>query len=195
MAVLDRGYPQSVHLAYPNLNYQVEVYDPTPARAMQLVSDGQLVHFGDLTGKAAQSATGRPTAASVADLQALATSLGHPVYWAGPKEGYTYELTRTSNGNVYVRYLPPGTKVGDQRAGYLTVATYPFPNAFDAVARTGPGSSVLSLPNGGVAVVDGAYPRSIHLAYPGVDYQVEVYDPSPENARKVVAAGSIVPVS
>jgi hypothetical protein len=32
----------------------------------------------------------------------------HPVYWAGPRPSYTYELTRTSDGRIFVRYLPTG---------------------------------------------------------------------------------------
>ena len=52
------------------------------------------------------------SAASESELKAFADSVSHPVYWAGPKEGYTYELTQTTNGLVYVRYLPEGTDVG-----------------------------------------------------------------------------------
>jgi hypothetical protein len=57
------------------------------------------------------------------------------------------------------------------------------------------GGAAIRLAHKGIGVVDGSCPKSIHLAYPGVDYQVEVYDPSPANARKVVAADTIVPVS
>ena len=48
------------------------------------------------------------TAVTAADLRALQKQVGHPVYWAGPKRGYTYELSRTADGNIYLRYLPPG---------------------------------------------------------------------------------------
>ena len=190
IAVLDQRYPQSVHIAYPGVDYQVEVYDPQPVRAMQLVSRGQLAHLGELVAAAPRV----PTAASVAELEAVAKSLGHPVYWAGPRKGVTYELTRTTDGKVYIRYLPRGTPVGDRRANYLTVATYPFPNAFKAVKRAEVGAKTIALAGGGVAVVDGAYPKSIHLAYPGVNYQVEVYDPSSRAVRKLVAADAIAPV-
>ncbi len=95
---------------------------------------------------------------------------------------------------MFIRYLPPGTKVGDPRAGFLTVATYPFPGAYAAVARTAKGAAKIGLAHGGVAVVDGAYPKSIHLAFPGVSYQVEVFDPSPSTGRKLVASGTIRPV-
>ena len=39
---------------------------------------------------------------------------------------------QTSNGQVSIRYLPKGTKLG--AAGqYLTVGTYPYPGAFAAI--------------------------------------------------------------
>ena len=45
----------------------------------------------------------------------------------------------TPSGTVYIRYLPSGTNVGDPRARFLTVATYPFPGAYAAVAKTAEG--------------------------------------------------------
>ena len=203
LAVLDNGYPQSAHVAYPGVNYQVEVYDPTPARAMQLVSSGGLRHVGRLKASPSAAATpgasgAVPTAASVDELKSLADELGHPIYWAGTRPGYTYELTRTTQGKVFIRYLPPGAKVGDSRPGFLTVATYPFPGAFAAVtkaARAAGSAATIRLADGGIGVVDGAYPKSIHLAYPGVNHQIEVYDPSPSAVRKLVASDAISPVS
>jgi hypothetical protein len=196
IAVLDSGHPKSVHVAYPNVNYQVEVYDPTPARAMQLVSAGELASLGSLHSSAGTTVqgVGVPVAASVGDLKALAVRLGHPIYWAGPKAGDTYELTQTSSGKVYIRYLPSGVKVGDPRARYLTVATYPFPGAYAAVAKIATGVARIGLGHGGVAVVDSTYPKSIHLAFPGVSYQVEVFDPSPSTGRRLVVGGAIAPV-
>ena len=81
-----------------------------------------------------RQASPRPPRAqsSVADLKALAQKLGHPVYWAGPKAGVTYELTQAANGSIYIRYLPRGASVGSPQP-YLTVATYPFPGAYAAL--------------------------------------------------------------
>jgi hypothetical protein len=189
VAVLDGKYPQSVHLAYPGVNYQVEVYDPTPQRAMQLVSSGQLAFFGSLKGGSTEGSATGPRPASVGDLKSLAKSLTHPIYWAGPKAGDTYELTQTSSGQVYVRYLPRGVKVGAS-ADYLTVGTYPFAGAFAAIKQVAKGNAAntIKLPGGGLGVVDGQYPKSIHVAYPNVDFQIEVFDPSPARARQIVAS-------
>ena len=118
--------------------------------------------------------------------------LGHPLYWLGRKPGVTYELTQTDAGAVFVRYLPPGVAPGVSRP-HLTVATYPFPGAFAALRRTAAQNptGTIRLSGGGLAVVDAGYPNSIHVAYPGVPYQVEVFAPSPARARAVVSSGQV----
>ena len=127
-----------------------------------------------------------------ADLSALAATLGHPIYWLGRKPGVTYELARTDAGAVFIRYLPSGVAPG-AKSPYLTVATYPFPGALAAVRRTAAKNptGTIRLSGGGLAVVDAGYPKSIHVAYPGVPYQVEVFDPSPARARAVVSSGKV----
>jgi hypothetical protein len=180
--------PQSVHVAYPGVDYQVEVYDPTPGTATGLVATGKLAAFGSLKPP-------KPRAASPTQLKALAASLGHPIYWIGRKRGYTYELVRTSQAQVYIRYLPPGVGVGAS-GQYLTVATYPFPGAFDAILKLAQQqhARTLTLSHGGRAVIDPANPKSIHLAYPGSDVEIEVFDPSPARARQIVSSARITTV-
>jgi hypothetical protein len=134
-----------------------------------------------------------PVALSPAELRSLARQLHQPIYWAASKRGYTYELTRTTDGKVYVRYLPAGVKVGDPGATFLIIATYPFPGALKALRDVAHGNGV-KLPGGGFALPDDTYPKSVHLAYPGVAYQVEVYDPSPRLARSVALSGVVRPV-
>ena len=53
-----------------------------------------------------------PVGLSAKGLRTLTASIPQPIYWAGPKPGYLYELTRTSTGKIFIRYLPPGTPVG-----------------------------------------------------------------------------------
>jgi hypothetical protein len=133
-------------------------------------------------------------ATSVEALASLADSVGHPVYWAGPKGGYRYELTRTADGRIYIRYLPAGVAVGTSAPNYLTVGTYPVKDALTTVRAIGAktGGSLLNLGGGAVAAVDPDHPLSIYIAYPGSSYEVEVYDPSPGLARRLVTAGAIV---
>ena len=82
---------------------------------------------GSSSSKPAQVAGA--TATSRAELADLAAEVQHPIFWLGPKRGFTYELTQTRSGKIYVRYLPDGVEVGADKP-YLTVATYPFPGAY-----------------------------------------------------------------
>jgi len=150
-----------------------------------------------LGGHENASTAAQPTVSGVSEsqLRDFADSAPNPVYWAGPRSGQTYELYRTSDGRVYVRYLPAGVKVGDPRPQFLTVGTYPLPNALAAVKRIGraPGATMRQLPGGGLAVFSSATP-SVYFAYPGEKYQVEVFTPSPSAARKLVVGGQVVPI-
>jgi hypothetical protein len=135
-------------------------------------------------------------AIGVQALKGLAAGAGHPIYWAGPRPRVTYELTRTSDGRIYIRYLPKGVKIGDRHAAYLIVATYPVPNAYQAVrtAAKEKGAKTFALAGGGKAVFNRRAPTNVYFAYPGSDYQVEVYTPKPGRARGLVASGKIRPV-
>jgi hypothetical protein len=189
LAEFSNTKPNNVHAAYPGIDYQVEVFDPT-GKAVAIVRAGQLTSFGGPKG----APPPRPTAASLAGLKSLAGSLGHPIYWAGPRRGYTYELTREPGGKIYIRYLPPGVNVGAKQQ-YLTVATYPFPGALAAIQRVAKrqGQVTIPLAGGGLAVFGAKNPGDVHLAYPGSNYQVEVFDP-PARARFVVVSGRITSI-
>jgi hypothetical protein len=103
-----------------------------------------------------------------------------------------YELTRTTAGKVYVRYLPFGVKAGAPKADYLTVATYPFAAAYEALQKVA-GGQEKTVPGGGIALVDAGHPQSVHIAFPGVDYQLEVYHPSPQRALTDALSGDVQP--
>ena len=193
VAAADPDHPLSIYMAYPGSSYEVEVYDPSPGQARQLVTAGAIVAAG--TGRAPVTPI-QPTAASIGDLRALVSSSGYPVYWAGPQSGATYELSELSDGRIYVRYLPKGTKIGVQQP-FPTVGTYPVADAFSAVKVIAqrPGASQINLSNGGIAVTDPAHPTSVYIAYPNGKVEVEVFDPSPDRARQLVRTGVIVPVA
>jgi len=133
-----------------------------------------------------------PVGLSARGLRTLSRNVKEPIYWAGPMAGTTYELTRTRNGSVYIRYLPRGVEPGE-KADLLIVATYPFSKAYDGLKEIAKGREI-TLPGGGIALVDEKYPKSVHLAFRGVNYQVEVYDPSPERALEVASSGDVAPV-
>lgn len=131
-----------------------------------------------------------PVSIAPGDLKRLSAALHQPIYWVGPETGYSYEVTVTANGSVYVRYLPPGVKIGDPRSNFLIVSTYPFPNALSALKGVANGHGH-TLANGVFALPDPAYAESIHLAYPNVEYQIEVYDYVPARARQVALSGRV----
>jgi hypothetical protein len=188
LAFADKSHPTSVYLAYPGADYQIEVYDPSAARARQLVSSGKIVPVGIATAGHAGA-----RAATAAQLSATASQALHPIYWAGPKSDTTYELTRTTDGRVYIRYLPAGVKVGDVRPNYLTVGTYPQTDALKTLRATAEKnkSETIELDDGGLASV-AKKPTSVYVAYPGRDLLIEVYDPDPARARELVTSGRIV---
>jgi hypothetical protein len=134
-----------------------------------------------------------PKVASVADLRALAGEVGHPVFWAGAQHEQTYELTRPRDGSIYIRYLPHGAPVGDQRPIFLTVGTYPHPNAISAVQKAAkrPGEDVWRLAGGGLAVSSPQRPSSVYFARPGFDVLVETYAESPRRARALVHSAQV----
>lgn len=144
----------------------------------------------------APASTTTVQAASLATLRALPGSLGHPVYWDGPRNGARYELTRTPDGRAYIRYLTGGAKVGSPLPDFLTVGTYVVPNAEAAVVAAAAQPGAVRLPlKGGVAFYNRARPTSVYFAYAGSDVQVETYDPSASVARQLVESGAIKPVS
>ncbi len=134
-----------------------------------------------------------PVAFNPASLRSEAVKIGQPIYWAGAQAGHTYEFTRTTGDNLYTRYLPVGVKAGAPGSSYLIVATYPDANAYRGLLAVAHGQQV-NVPGGGIALVDASYPKSVHLAYPGVPYQVEVYSPTPATALRVATSGKVAPV-
>ena len=152
-----------------------------------------LVRDGD---NGANTERAKPVATTVADLRVLDEQSGHPVYWVGPLPGTKYEVTRTGNGNVYIRYLTRAAAIGDERPNYLTVGSYPFKGAYATLRQSArqKGTKSGTLPNGGIYIVSRERPNSVYAAYRGTDLQIEVFSPSASQARQLVASGKIRPV-
>jgi hypothetical protein len=160
-----------------------------------LISFGALLTLRGHGGKTTLPPVGSPAAVSESQLKSLASESSQPIYWAGPKHG-TYELTRTTDGRTYIRYLPSADKVGDRTPNYLTVGTYPTKQAFSALRRAAARDGAVSanVDHGGLLVFNNSAPKSVYFSYPKSGYQVEVYDPSPLQARGLVLSGSIKPI-
>ena len=147
-----------------------------------------------LGGDGGKIEPGAPSEASVGELRSLAGSVRHRVYWVGSFPGFKMEVTETSRGNVYVRYLPKEIPIGDPSPAYTTVATYPRRGAFQALAAKRKGLIRTRTSGGGVAVSRTDRPTSVYLAYPGSDLLVEVYAPRAGEARNLALSGRVRPV-
>src|SRR5205809_1469621 len=124
-----------------------------------LISFGALLTLRGRGGKTALPPVGSPAAVSESQLKSLASQSSQPIYWAGPKHG-TYELTRTTDGRTYIRYLPSADKVGDRTPNYLTVGTYPTKQAFSALRRAAARDGAVSanVDHGGLLVFNTSRP-------------------------------------
>ncbi len=137
--------------------------------------------------------TGVPTILSESQLRAFGKAQAFPVYWAGPQQNRRYELTRTANGRIYIRYLTPSAQVGTKQARFLTVGTYPGTNAYGALQTVGrrPGSFKVRTRSGALVVWATANPRSVYFSFPKAGFQVEVYAPETGRAKSLVLDGQV----
>ena len=133
---------------------------------------------------------------SPSELGSLVTGSGHQVYWAGPVPGTRLEGTASANGNVTIRYLTGGAEAGSPRGDFLTVGTYPLPNASAALERlaASPGASARHSADGTEVVTTKSAPRSAYFTSPEKSLQIEVYDPRPGRALALALSGRVRPV-
>jgi hypothetical protein len=167
--------------------------DNTKGAATSLTSvGGALVK----SGAGATVAAVRPEIVSPAQLREIAAANRRPLYWAGPRKRTRLEYTRMSDGRMYVRYLTGSAKAGAAGAGYVVVATYSQPDAYNRVSAIAKQKHffVATVANGGIAVAKPNRPQNIYLVYPRQPYQIEVYAPTAAETRKLVFGGAIKPV-
>ena len=87
-------------------------------------------------------------------------------------------------------------EVGNRRADYTIVGTYPIPDALEVLQELSKqtGEKSVSAPGGGLAVYSIDAPNNVYVAYPGSDVQIEVFDPSAKRALRLVTSGRVAPV-
>jgi hypothetical protein len=138
-----------------------------------------------------------PRVVETTDLSDAAERLGHPIYWAGERDKTDLELAEADTGRVYVRYLDEGAEAGTRSTKFMTVVTYPVPNATAALRRaleTRPNAELARGKDGAVVLIDPSTPGSVRLAYPGSDQQVELYTPDVKESIRLATNGSVRPV-
>jgi hypothetical protein len=131
---------------------------------------------------------------SAEELREAVSGPGTPVYWAGEQKGTELELSQSEAGRTYVRYLTGDAGAGDPRPIFLTVGTYDRPHPVQELKQQGKekGAVLGEAPGGALVYYNRDRPQSVYLAYPGVEAQIEVYDPNVKQALRLVNSGQIV---
>lgn len=140
---------------------------------------------------------GVPRIMSVAQLRAFAADASGPVYWLRPgRSTARLEVTATSNGDVFIRYLTGTAQAGDPQPIFTSVGTYGLTNAYKVVLGDSrlKGASLVAAPGGGIGVHTSRAPDSYYVAFPGQNFVAEVFNPSPQAARRLVASGRLAPI-
>jgi len=144
---------------------------------------------------APSTAAAGPVLMTADQLRTVAGSAGHSIYWAGPRDLQTYEVSIVGK-DVYVRYLPANDTVGS-KTPYLTVGTYEKADAYAGLqkAATQAGAKSGKLAGGAFVLVPADKPTSAYFAFEGHNLLMEVYDPTPGEALKLVTSGAVNPIS
>jgi len=125
-------------------------------------------------------------------------SLSHPAYWVGQQPGTKrYELTSNPGEQVYVRYLPPGAKPGDQRSDFLIVATYAVPDARSALehAASNPKQKKRLSKGNGFEMMSADDSKHAYVVFDNQpELQVEIFSPQPGEAEKLATSGALRPL-
>lgn len=155
---------------------------------------GAVALLGGSSGSSAGSSSAA-VALSSAQLLARAGGLSGTAYWLGPRTDTTsYELSDSSDGRIFIRYLTGGAKAGDPRPDFLTVGTYPVPSARRALARgaaTDAKEGTLSrLP--GREILGSAKATSAYVVFDEEpELQIEVFSPRRGQAARLAESGAL----
>jgi hypothetical protein len=166
------------------------------ALALVVVAAAMLVVWLASGDDDSDSGSGEANVVSTDELRDAAEDRETPVYWAGERQGTELELSEPDADRAYVRYLTEGAAAGDTKPDYLTVGTYASDDPIAELRKQGkePGGVLGTAPGGAVVYFNRSEPLSVYIAYPGVDAQIEVYDPAFNQALRLVNAGQVVPV-
>lgn len=138
--------------------------------------------LSDRTTLAAQTSGG--VCLTESELKAIIRDNDIQAYWTGPIEDATYSLNSSTAGQVFVRYVPKGEACDDVRPNFRVIATYEEADAFATTESAGTTADGVSLLNtdGSIVYFNKNVPTNIYVAYPGINYQIEIYDPDPKEA-------------
>lgn len=137
------------------------------------------------------------TALTAEQLKTEIKNIGGSVFWAGAQPGALYTFNHLTAGQDYIRYLPNGQGLSDKTQNYRVIATYKEANAYAtivAAAKLKTGVSITN-PDGSVVYYAKATPTHVYMAFKGLGYQIEIFDPVPGASLKLATTpGSIANV-
>lgn len=141
-------------------------------------------------GSAVNISVDEPVIVTADELHEVAQS-HYPLYWAGERPDTSIELTLTSAGGAFVRYLPPDAKAGASQE-YLTVGTYYAVDGYSSLAAVDPDTAhVVTAQNGAVIVTFDSDPLSTYFSFPRASFQVEVFSPTTAESKTLTDDGTI----
>ena len=128
------------------------------------------------------------------ELIAAVKQLGVDVYWAGPVKDAKYTLAVPADGQAYVRYLPNGQGIEDTKPNFVVIATYTTTDAFTATQAAGNTTNGVTFVNteGAAVYYNKDSPTNVYVAYPNLNYQIEVFHPTAATALEIASkAGAL----
>ena len=137
---------------------------------------------GNLTTLAAKTSGG--VCLSEKELRDLVSKQKITAYWAGPVANATYSINTSNVGQVFVRYVMKGQSCDSENKDFRVIATYAVSGAYESTKAAGSQANGVSLANadGSIVYFNKDVPTNVYLAYQGLDYQIEIYDPNPKDA-------------
>jgi hypothetical protein len=138
--------------------------------------------LAERTTLAAQTSGG--VCLSEKELRTLISENKIAAYWTGPVKDATYSINATTPGQVFIRYILKGMDCGSTEAKFRVIATYAETDAYNSTLQAGNQAEGVSLsnPDGSVVYFSKNAPNNVYVAYPNLDYQVEIYDPDAKTA-------------
>ena len=119
------------------------------------------------------------------------------IYWTGPQGDTRYLLTIDQTGSGIVRYIPIKASVSAATNTTRMVATYSAKGAYakSVSVSTKSGTSTFQNADKSLVFYKTADTNDIFMAFPGKDFQVEVFDPVAGQALSLaVLAGQVRPI-
>jgi hypothetical protein len=129
-----------------------------------------------------------------AELRALIRDNNIVAYWSGPEQNCKYALIVNGSGQAFIRYLKDGMGIDDSSSNYRVIGTYPQADSFSITKAAGNQANAISFvnPDGAQVFYSKEFPANVYLAFPDVNYQIEIFDPENGVSLSIAtAAGAI----